>query len=59
MTATPEPDQRTDTAEATEPTAPQADESNNATAGLSGRELLSRTAVVVVSYVFYLAERPA
>ena len=50
MTATPEPDQRTDTAEATEPTAPQADESNNATAGLSGRELLSRTAVVVVSY---------
>ena len=50
MTATPEPDQRTDTAEATEPTAPQADESNNAAAGLSGRELLSRTAVVVVSY---------
>ena len=44
MTATPEPAQRTDAAETTETA------SSEAAGRLSGRELLSRTAVVVVSY---------
>lgn len=44
MTATPEPAQRTDAAETTETA------SSKAAGRLSGRELLSRTAVVVVSY---------
>ena len=44
MTATPDPAQRTDAAETVEPAA------SRTAGGLSGRELLSRTAVVVVSY---------
>ena len=44
MTATPEPAQRTDAAETTETA------SSEAAGRLSGRELLSRTAIVVVSY---------
>ena len=44
MTATPEPTPRTDIAETAESAAPEN------VGGLSGHELLSRTAVVVVSY---------
>ena len=44
MTATPEPTLSTDAAETAESAAPEN------VGGLSGHELLSRTAVVVVSY---------
>ena len=56
MTDTPEPAQGTDSAETAEPTGPQTSapartvEITEASGRLSGGELLSRTAVIVVSY---------
>ena len=56
MTVTPDPAQVTDSTEAAEPTGPETSvparvvEITEASGGLSGGELLSRTAVIVVSY---------